>query len=136
MSAEAQQCLAALVVCQQVCMETISYCLHQGGQLADEPLIRLLQDATDVCRLSSDLLLRRSAWQGRMSTLAAEVLGQCARRCLELGEDAQLNACSAACLRAASCAKRMEPGIPVSYDTVDAASFPASDPPSTTGVRP
>src|SRR5688572_26224637 len=110
MSAEMQQCLAATVECQRICAETVTYCLQQGGRFADEPLIRLLQDANDFCRLTNDLLTRRSDWHGRASAMAAEVLAQAARRCTEFGDDAQLKTCSEACLRAASCAKRMEPG--------------------------
>jgi hypothetical protein len=94
-----------------------------------------LQDAADFCRMTDDLLTRRSEWHGRMGTLAAEVLAQCARRCAGFGDDAQLKACADSCLRAASCAKRMEPGKAAPYDKVDEDSFPASDPPSTTGVR-
>jgi hypothetical protein len=135
MSAEMQQCLAATVECQRICAETVTYCLQQGGRLADESLIRLLQDANDFCRMTNDLLTRRSEWHGRASAMAAEVLAQAARRCAEFGDDAQLKTCSEACLRAASCAKRMEPGEAVSYDKVSADSFPASDPPATTGVR-
>lgn len=135
MSAEMQQCLAAVVESERMCMETMTYCLQQGGRMADESLIRALQDASDFCRLTTELLYRRSEWHGRASAMAAEVVGQTARRCTEFGDDAQLKTCSEACLRAASCAKRMEPGEAVSYDKVSADSFPASDPPATTGVR-
>jgi hypothetical protein len=135
MSAEMQQCNAVCVECYRMCMETLSYCLQRGGAHADESLVRLLLDCADLCRLSNDLLVRRSDWHGRLSSLCAEACAQCARRCAEFPDDAQMAACAEVCLRCASTCKRMDTAPAVSYDKAVADSYPASDPPAVSSAR-
>jgi hypothetical protein len=103
---EMRQCAGECSSCHDVCLETISYCLHQGGKHADPHHIRLLMDCVQICHTSEDFMLRGSNLHGHTCRACAEVCRRCADGCEKMGDDAQMKTCAQSCRRCAeSCGK-------------------------------
>lgn len=103
-SSEMETCIRNCSDCHHVCIETLSYCLQQGGQHAEHAHIRLLQDCIQICHTSEDFMLRGSDLHGYTCGVCAVVCEQCAEDCERMSADAQMQACADMCRRcAASC---------------------------------
>src|SRR5438067_2253729 len=50
-----RDCIQRCTACHNVCTETITYCLQQGGKYVAVGLVRLLQDCAELCATSADL---------------------------------------------------------------------------------
>ncbi len=107
MSGEMRQCMQECTNCHNICLETITYCLQQGGKHAEAAHIRLLLDCAEICRTSANFMLRGSDLHGRVCAVCAEVCERCAQSCAQLGDDAQMQACADACRRCAESCRRM-----------------------------
>ena len=107
MSQEMQQCIAECENCHRVCVETVTYCLQQGGSHAEAAHIGVLLDCAQICETSAGFMLRGSALHGRICAVCAEVCDSCAQSCAQFGDDAQMKACADACRRCADSCRRM-----------------------------
>ena len=107
MSEEMRQCIQACSDCHRICMETVNYCLQQGGTHAEAAHIRLLLDCAEICRTSADFMIRGSDLHGRTCAVCAEVCERCAEDCERFGDDAQMKACAETCRRCAESCRRM-----------------------------
>jgi len=107
LSAEMEQCIRLCEECHHTCLETITYCLGQGGRHAEAGHIGLLLDCATICHTSADFMLRSSPLHGRICAVCAEVCGHCAQDCDQFGDDAQMKACADACRRCADSCRRM-----------------------------
>lgn len=140
LSAELRASIADCLACSSACTETVAYCLEQGGRHAESAHIRLMLDCAEICRTAADFMMRGSDHQSSVCALAAEVAAACARSCAEFKDDARMKACVDACLRCASSCKQTQ-AAPApradygGYDKTVADTYPASDPPSTSGAR-
>ena len=140
LSAEVRASISDCLACYSACTEAVTYCLEQGGAHADSAHIRLLLDCAAMCRTAADFMLRNSDCQSNVCTLAAEVAAACARSCAGLKDDPRMKAVADACLRCASSCKQTttDPAPRADYGGYDktvADTYPASDPPSTSGAR-
>ncbi len=106
-SGDMQYCIEECVNCHTICIETISYCLEQGGKHAEATHIRLLQDCTQICQTSADFMLRNSDLHTQTCAACAEVCLRCAESCEQMGNDVQMQACAEACRRCAESCQQM-----------------------------
>ena len=95
------ECIRSCTDCSRVCLETIAYCLEQGGQHASAADIKLLQDCADICQVSAASMARKSEMHGRFCALCAEIGEKCVEACERLGGDAQMQRCAEACRKCA-----------------------------------
>lgn len=102
-----EQCIRNCDDCHHVCLETISYCLQQGGKHAEAKHIQLLLDCTQICHTSADYMLRSSTMHNRTCAVCAEVCTECARSCEQMGDDAQMKACADMCCRCSDFCRQM-----------------------------
>lgn len=85
--------------CAQVCLEAATtHCLSGAGAARDPVLIRLLLDCGDLCRTSSNFLLRGSEYANYPVGICAHLCDQAAGACeAALDDDPVLAACARAC---------------------------------------
>ncbi|MGH7265830.1 MAG: four-helix bundle copper-binding protein [Candidatus Rokuibacteriota bacterium] len=106
-----RRCTDECLACHRACLETVAYCLQQGGRHAETAHIRLLLDCADICATSADFMLRGSDLYGQTCTVCAEVCDRCARAGEQFGDDAVMRACADACRRGAESCRRMAGGM-------------------------
>ena len=87
MSGEMEQCIDVCLDCYHICMETVQYCLEQGGRHADAAHVRALLDAAQICQTNADFMCRGSELHGRTCAVCAEVCERCAQSCDQFGDD-------------------------------------------------
>jgi hypothetical protein len=94
-----QNCIQDCVSAHQICEQTIAHCLERGGAHAGLTHIRLLEDCSDICAISSDLMLRKSELHKAMCSICAESCRSCAASCEELAgpDDEMMNFCAKIC---------------------------------------
>ncbi|WP_243700008.1 four-helix bundle copper-binding protein [Lysobacter sp. N42] len=102
-----RDCIDACTRCHAVCVETIRYCLEQGGAHADPAHLSLMQTCADICRTSADAMLRGDAAHVHTCRACAEVCRLCADACADMAEDARMRECAEACRRCAESCARM-----------------------------
>lgn len=107
LGAEMEQCIKLCEECHHTCLETITYCLGQGGKHAEAAHIGLLLDCAAICHTSTDFMLRSSPLHGRICAVCAEVCDRCAQDCDQFGDDPQMKACADTCRRCADSCRRM-----------------------------
>jgi hypothetical protein len=92
--------------CHTICIETIQYCLKQGGKHVDASHIRLLTDCAQICQTSADFMIRGSDLQGETCEACGNICGQCADECERFAKDVQMRRCSEACRRCAEACRQ------------------------------
>lgn len=102
-----KHCIEACTTCHQVCVETVSYCLQQGGDHAAPEHIRLLLDCGEICQTSANFMVRGSEHHALTCGVCAEICEMCAESCEALGEDAQMQRCAEECRRCAASCREM-----------------------------
>jgi hypothetical protein len=106
MSRELEQCITDCLDCYKICAQTMSYCIQKGGKHAEINHITLLKDCTELCRTSTDLMLRNSNWSGRLCALCADICMKCATDC-DSFDDEQMKKCADVCRRCADSCRKM-----------------------------
>ena len=106
-----QQCIQECLNCHSVCLETVTYCLEQGGMQADARHIRLLLDCAQICQTSADFMLRGSDLHTQTCAACAEVCQRCAESCEQMGNDARMQACAETCRRCAESCQQMAQAV-------------------------
>lgn len=98
-------CIRHCTDCHAVCLETIAYCLEQGGAHAGAAHIALMATCADICRTSADAMLRGTDVHVHTCRACAEICRRCADACAAMRDDAAMQRCAEACRRCAeSCA--------------------------------
>jgi hypothetical protein len=99
-----QACIQNCLDCHSLCLETIIYCLKQGGKHTALEHIRLLMDCAEICQTSANYMLRGSSFHDYTCDVCAEICQQCGEQCSQFSGDEQMRACAEMCYRcAASC---------------------------------
>ncbi len=107
-SKEVQECIKDCQDCGATCTETMSHCLELGGKHAGAQHIRVLADCTQICRGSTDFMLRGSMFDARLCGVCAEVCRSCGDSCEKLaGDDELIKRCAEMCRRCAESCQRM-----------------------------
>ena len=86
--------------CHSICLETVTWCLQQGGDHAAPEHIQLLQDCAEICQTSANFMIRGSSFHSLTCGACAEICERCATHCESMDGD-QMAACAAACRRCA-----------------------------------
>ena len=109
---EMEVCLQNCRECQRTCMETASFCLQLGSEIASGPVIRLLLDCAEICQTSANFMLRNSDLHSITCGACAEICTRCATECERI-DNAQMRACAEVCRRCAeSCREMAGPAMP------------------------
>lgn len=99
-----RRCIEHCQSCHATCVETVAYCLQQGGRHTEASHVRLMLDCAEICQTSANFMLRGSDLHTRTCGVCAEVCERCAEDCERMGDDARMKACAEMCRRcAASC---------------------------------
>lgn len=104
-----QECIQNCLDCHSICVQTVQYCLQQGGTHVAPQHIRLLLDCAEICQTSANFMLRESDLHQRTCGVCAEVCARCAEDCRQMSNDPQMQACADACRRCAESCQRMGP---------------------------
>lgn len=108
---EMNACIENCTRCHGICLETMNYCLSQGGIHAEPDHILLLDTCADICRTSAAAMLRGAAIHKVICGACAEVCRQCAESCQAMGEDAEMKRCAEICRRCAHSCSEMAGGL-------------------------
>lgn len=104
---EMRRCAGECRRCHEVCLETISHCLHMGGKHADPHHIRLMMDCVQICQTSADFMLRGSDLHGHTCRACSVVCDRCAKDCAAMGDDPRMKACADECRKCADSCRKM-----------------------------
>lgn len=104
--AQLEQCIRECTACHEICLDTVRYCLEQGGKHAAPEHIRLLLDCAEICQTSANFMLRGSDLHAYTCGVCAEVCARCAEDCEKFG-DARMSQCAAACRSCAESCRTM-----------------------------
>jgi hypothetical protein len=107
MTSEVEACIRACRDCAQTCLETVRYCLQQGGRHAEAGHLTLLLDCAQLCQTTADFMARGSEFDRVLCGACAEVCDRCAESCERFGDDQQMRACAEACRRCAESCRAM-----------------------------
>ena len=102
-----QRCIDECQSCHEVCLETATHCLQQGGRHSDPKHMTALLDCADICAISADFMLRSSERHRRTCEVCAEVCEACAKSCESIGDDDVMRRCAEECRRCADSCRQM-----------------------------
>ncbi|HEY7088989.1 MAG TPA: four-helix bundle copper-binding protein [Tepidisphaeraceae bacterium] len=106
-SADMRDCIQNCTECHNICTETISHCLHRGGEHSQADHIRLMTDCAQICQIAADFMLRGSDLHSLTCGVCSEICALCAEDCERLTDDSRMTACAAVCRRCAESCQRM-----------------------------
>jgi hypothetical protein len=106
-SSEMQQCIQNCLDCHSACLNTVTYCIQQGGQHAEAAHVVLMLDCAEICQTSANFMLRQSAAHMRVCGICAEICQNCATDCQQFTDNEQIQACAAMCRRCAESCQQM-----------------------------
>ncbi len=107
MSSEMQTCIDECQNCHDVCVQTVQYCLGQGGEHASQRHIQVLLECAEICRTSADFMLMGAEAHPKVCAICAEVCERCAKSCERFGDDDMMKACAQACRSCAESCRKM-----------------------------
>src|SRR5688572_31052060 len=107
LSDEMLRCIELCLDCHKACVQTIPYCLQQGGHHAEANHIRLMMDCAEICQTSANFMLRGSDLHQHTCAACAEVCERCAADCATMAGDTRMAACAEMCRRCAESCRRM-----------------------------
>ena len=83
-------------------LETIAYCLQEGGKHAEASLMRLLHDCVEICQTNVDFMIRSSTYYPQTCSLCTAICNACASACRqEEAGDEMMQECAEICRRCA-----------------------------------
>jgi hypothetical protein len=94
-------CIHTCTQCDATCLETVNYCLGEGGKHAAPDHITLMTTCADVCNTTGRAMLRGSNVHAAVCKACAQVCRSCAASCEAFGDDADMKRCVDACRRCA-----------------------------------
>jgi len=95
-----ERCIQACLDCYRCCLSTAAYCQAAGGQHTEAEHLRLLADCAEICRVSADFMIRRSASHPAVCGVCAEICARCASDCERMGDE-RMRSCADVCRRCA-----------------------------------
>jgi hypothetical protein len=90
-------CIQNCQDCHRACLQTLTYCMNQGGPHAEPEHLRLLMDCADICATSAAFMLRASDLHAVTCAACAEVCRRCADDCAALSDDLRMQALADTC---------------------------------------
>lgn len=107
MSKNMQACIQSCADCHRVCLETLAYCLDQGGPHSESDHLRLLLDCAEICQTSANFMLRGSDLHPMTCEVCSEVCAECGDSCERFDEDRQMQRCAEICRKCAEMCQTM-----------------------------
>jgi hypothetical protein len=107
MNAAMQECIQNCKDCHAVCVQTVLYCLQQGGPHAESGHLQALLDCAQMCQTSEDFMLRSSPLHSQTCGVCAQACLRCAQSCEQFGSDQQMQTCVQLCRRCAQSCQEM-----------------------------
>jgi hypothetical protein len=106
-SPEIQQCIRECSTCHDICLETLTHCLAQGGPHVEPEHLALQLDCAEICQTSANFMLRASSVHTETCRACAAVCARCAESCEQITGDDAMSRCAKACRRCAESCRRM-----------------------------
>ena len=78
-------------------METINYCLIEGGPYVENEQIGILYDCAYACKLNADFIIRESGYSAQAANICEEICDDCADGCGRFSDDEKMLKCSKIC---------------------------------------
>ena len=103
-------CIQNCQDCHRACLQTLHYCMNQGGRHATAEHLRLLMDCADICAVSAAFMLRASDLHGHTCAACAAVCRACAAECAAMGDDLRMAALADTCRHCAESCEAMAEG--------------------------
>lgn len=107
LSDEMQLCIQNCTVCHQVCEQTLSYCLTQGGKHLEPHHLKALIDCAQICAVSADFMSRESAIHASVCGACAKACLACADSCEQMGDDEAMKLCADVCRQCEESCRKM-----------------------------
>jgi hypothetical protein len=110
-----EQMLACIQNCQdchRACLQTLAYCMSQGGRHAMPDHLLLLLDCADICATSAAFMLRASPLHPHTCGACAAVCRACADDCADMSDDLRMKALADTCRHCAESCEAMVAGYP------------------------
>ena len=98
-----KDCLDAAMIC----VEMEAACLQMDGVRVDAPLLMMIKDCAETCRLAAESALRGSECRGIIADAAAEISARCAEDCARFAGDKEMQRCADACAKAVVACRKM-----------------------------
>jgi hypothetical protein len=100
-------CIQNCLDCHRACVQTLTYCLQEGGEHAEADHVRLMLDCAQICQTAADFMLRGSALHAHVCGACAEVCQACADDCGRTASDLRMKACADTCRHCADSCRDM-----------------------------
>lgn len=100
-------CIQNCQDCHRACLQTLAYCMKQGGRHARPEHLRLLMDCADICLTSAAFMIRASDLHTHICAACAQVCQRCADDCNELSDDLRMKALADTCQHCADSCRAM-----------------------------
>lgn len=94
-------CIDHCEECHAICLDTLQYCMEQGGPHAAPHHIGLLEDCAQICQISADFMRRGSKFHGETCRACATICEHCAEDCASFPGDSQMEECTQMCRQCA-----------------------------------
>jgi hypothetical protein len=88
-----QKCAVDCSNAYNVSLQTLRYCLTQGGKFADPSNLNKIQDCSELCHAVSSFLLRESEMKNDILKICSKACEECNKFCEQFTEDKQMAAC-------------------------------------------
>lgn len=95
-----RDCIDACHNCALSCLETVNFCLNEGGMHAKASHIRTMLDCIEICETAVSYMARDSDHAIEVCRICAEVCRHCSASCRKLGGD-EMDRCAEVCDSAA-----------------------------------
>jgi hypothetical protein len=102
-----RDCIEECSSCHDTCLETVAYCLEEGGKHTEGQHVRLLIDCAEICQTSANFMLRNSGMHPHTCAACAAVCERCAQDCERFTGEPAMQACAQACRSCAESCRRM-----------------------------
>src|SRR5678816_4491093 len=103
-------CIQNCQDCHRACLQTLTYCMKQGGRHAEPGHLRLLMDCADICLTSAAFMIRASDLHVFTCGACAEVCQRCADDCNQMSDDLRMKALADTCQHCADSCRAMAGG--------------------------
>ncbi len=99
---ENQACIQNAVHCHLICKQLIQYSIQTGGIYAEPSHLRLLEDCSEICETTANLILRESDLMKELCLVCMRACERCAARCRRFPDNQRMTACAEACEQTAN----------------------------------
>lgn len=104
---EMKKCIEDCRECHDVCQETLTHCLEQGGRHAESSHVTTLLACAEICATSANFMTWQIDLHPQVCGVCAEMCERCAASCDGIGDDETMRRCAEVCRRCAQSCESM-----------------------------